>query len=201
MVRRATSKEYKLSYKWKGPRKIIEVISESAYAAQKLINGTSETVHYSRLRHIRASSANDASRCKRHAVHTEPIYEKVEAILETQVQIDVLYADVRWSNPDNSDDCTWQPFHELFQDVPDMVRAYVRDNDDDAAGKALENFEHTTTPSSVLQDLKDSWSMWRCGSFSLVWVGWNARTLLSPRVHLGVVLHDLCDYSGSSKLV
>ena len=92
-------------------------------------------------------------RDRRHAAHTESIYETVEAILETQVQSDVLYAHVRWSNPDNSDDCTWQPFHELFQDVPDMVRAYVRDNDDDAAAKALKNLDNTDTPSSVLQDL------------------------------------------------
>ena len=49
-----------------------------------------------------------------------------------------LYIQVRWSSSDGSDDITWQPFGELFEDVLDMLQEYA----------------HRTADRHVLEELK-----------------------------------------------
>ena len=138
MVRRAQNKGHKLASKWIGPLEITTVISDSAYDVQNLITGKRETVHHTLLRHVSSNIGANAEKYQAHAEHTESIYETVEELMQSKHHRGQLYIQVRWSRSDGSDDITWQPFGELFEDVLDMLQEYA----------------HRTADRHVLEELK-----------------------------------------------
>ena len=137
MVRRATRGPHKLSYKWVGPRRVVDAHGNSAFEVEALITKARATVHVTRLRLVcTAEDGTDASYIDM-AAHTESIYETVEEILGTELRDGELYAHIKWSSPEDKEDCTWQKFSEMLEDIPDMIKEYVKTSQDHYAAEAL----------------------------------------------------------------
>ena len=62
---------------------------------------------------------------------------------------DVLFGHVRWQSHDGVDDCTRQPFDELCQDVPDIVRDYIVTSHDKDVKAVFEEHESSNEQQNV----------------------------------------------------
>lgn len=83
------------SYKktWVGRRRIVSVLSDSAYVVHRLMSESRETVPQSRLKLVldRVSETETID----HAVHSESIYKMIEEIMPPKTSDVILFARVR----------------------------------------------------------------------------------------------------------
>jgi transposase InsO family protein len=114
----------KLSVRWTGPHRIVDVLSEHIFEVQHLITGARRQVHASRLRYY----------CDSKLEVTEELYEQVafddeafviEKLIEFRPSSSSYEFLVQWQGFEASDR-TWTSFETLKEDVPALLTQWLK---------------------------------------------------------------------------
>ena len=128
LVRRAQDKGHKQTFRWLGPRRVVNIVGELVYDIEKIVTGDVERVHAARLITYRANKENEpvSKELMAHAEHSEARYELVENLKDiTGNAKDGMWVLVEWCGLPDRKDWTWQHLEELHQDVPDRVDGFL----------------------------------------------------------------------------
>ena len=127
LVRKPNKKGHKLSFKWKGPKRITDTINSLFYEVTGLVDVKSEKVHASRLTLYRKSDGiiEPSARLMRHIEHSEAQYEEIEELLDIGEGEHGILVQVKWLGLPDDCDFTWQPIAELYEDVPDLLNTFL----------------------------------------------------------------------------
>jgi len=128
LVRRAQDRGHKLNFRWIGPRRITNVVSELVYDVTKLDGSGTERVHAARLKTYRARAENEyvSPTLLELAERTESRYEIVERIHDVGEDKDGMFLNVEWAGLPDRRDWTWNPLGEMYEDVPQLVTDFLR---------------------------------------------------------------------------
>jgi ribosomal protein S17 len=114
----------KLAVRWKGPCRIIRVVSNTTYEIENIVNGSHETLHYAQLRiysddalHVTelltaAISSNEA-RLKEY---------KIQNLLALRASRERWEVQVKWTGYQTP---TWEPVETIRADVPEMFAIFL----------------------------------------------------------------------------
>ena len=127
LVRRAVDRGHKLQFRWFGPCCVTSVHGDLVYGVTSLRGGKTERVHCARLLRYRDSLLGKPipQDMLELAERTESRYEVIEKIVDLGQDRDVLFFRVQWEGLPDEQDYTWQPVEELYDDVPDVVNAFL----------------------------------------------------------------------------
>lgn len=127
LVRRAVDRGHKLKFRWFGPCRIYNVHGHLVYGATPLRDGKVEIVHSARLLKYRDSFLGKPvpEDMLDLAERTESRYDIIEKIVEVAEADDGIFFQVQWKGLPDKRDLNWQPIHELYTDVPDMVTNFI----------------------------------------------------------------------------
>jgi hypothetical protein len=111
----------KLTFHWRGPKRIVGVLSDFLFEVEDLRNGKVSNVHAHRLRFYHDSSLNVTAELIEHVAHNEQGYE-VLALKDLRFdpeskQFMVLVA---WKGFEEHDS-SWEPILVLSEDVPEKL--------------------------------------------------------------------------------
>ena len=98
LVRRGAKSGHKLTFRWVGPRRIVEAINSVVFKVKNLTGDKIEQVHASRLLPYRETLRNGeaSGKLKEHAIHTESSYEEIEELLDIEEMDKEIYIRVKW---------------------------------------------------------------------------------------------------------
>lgn len=127
LVRRAQKSGHKLTFRWRGPRRIARVIHPVVYEVEDLVDGNVEQVHASRLLLYKESAVGKeaSGKLKGYALHTEASYETIEDLLELGEDSSGVYVRIRWAGLPDEKDFTWQEVGQLSEDAPEMLEEFL----------------------------------------------------------------------------
>jgi hypothetical protein len=123
-AQRDTQARNKLALKWRGPRRVLEVISDYVFLVEDLETGNSTPVHGSRLRFYHDASLDVTADLLAQVAHNELGYD-VQAIKDIRLEADtgVYQLLISWLGFDAHDD-SWEPLAVLYEDVRPKVEAF-----------------------------------------------------------------------------
>lgn len=127
-ARKGHKSRYKLGFPWTGPRVVFACVNNVEYVVNNIVNGKEDRVHATRTtldrqdwKHKKLSDTP-----KDYATHTEAAYEIIDEIIGIGEAEGELWIQVKWLGLPDETDFTWQKLSELYQDVPEMVQAYLK---------------------------------------------------------------------------
>jgi Integrase core domain len=123
----AKSKEMsipKLAVRWKGPCRIIRVVSNTTYEIENLVTGTHETLHYAQLRSysddalhvtelLTAAISSNEARLKEY---------KIQKLLALRTLHKRWEIQVKWTGYQTP---TWEPVETIRADAPEMFAMFL----------------------------------------------------------------------------
>jgi RNase H-like domain found in reverse transcriptase/Reverse transcriptase (RNA-dependent DNA polymerase)/Integrase core domain/Integrase zinc binding domain/Chromo (CHRromatin Organisation MOdifier) domain len=135
----------KLSPTWVGPRRIIAVRPHKVCLVEDLLTKSQATVHVSHMRLYRDALQGTGVNMLKLAEFGDRQQYAVEKLLSIRTGPgDVLQIRVRWRGYTSRSD-TWEPLDTLLDDVPELVREFLRDlartNRDDKINMLLQRAE------------------------------------------------------------
>ena len=145
LVRRGEKSGNKLTFRWRGPRRVVRAIHPVLYEVEDLVSGKAEQVHASRLLLYKESTrGKEASlKLRGYAEHTEANYETIEEFLELGEDPSGVYVRIRWAGLPDERDSTWQEVGELSEDVPEMLEVFLKScKDKGLVSKACNIIKH-----------------------------------------------------------
>ena len=119
----------KLCPTWQGPYQVSGTISPTTYQVQLLgrENKPAKNVHWSRMKRFAGADFNISERLVRTAINDCQKFD-VEKFIGWRAGDDgEIQLRVRWEGFEPQDD-TWQSLEGLFEDVPALVRQYLRNH-------------------------------------------------------------------------
>ena len=127
LVRTTTKSHHKLQFRWCGPRRISKVNSDWVYEVQNLITNKCETVHARRLCLYRADQDGTevSPRLLEAADASERRYETAEAIRDIRDGEGGLMLQLEWSGLPDEADRTWEPLHQVHEDLPGLLEDFL----------------------------------------------------------------------------
>ena len=132
LVRRPHNRGHKLQFRWCGPKRVAGICSPLVYMVTNLEGSKSERVHCARM--IFYSNAMDntevSSEVLELADKSESRYEIVDAIVALGKAPDGIFFKVRWDGLPDERDHTWHDIHQLYQDIPQKVKEFLKSTDD-----------------------------------------------------------------------
>lgn len=123
---RTGSHQPKLQVKWKGPRRIVRVVSDFIYEFEDLLSLNFHLVHANRLKRYADSSLEVTEELLATIAHNDPHFQKIEKMLDLRYsQDDGCYqVQCKWVGFDYEDP-TWEPIEILCEDVPKMLDNFL----------------------------------------------------------------------------
>ena len=121
----------KLHAKWYGPMRVTAAVTPWIYEIEDLLNGTKYKAHTRRLKYYIDSSLNITEEVKEQLRHDNVQWE-VNAFLDRRCvnkrkhKWELL---VEWTGYEGGGENTWEPVLQLYQDVPTLVKKYLREID------------------------------------------------------------------------
>jgi hypothetical protein len=114
----------KLAVRWKGPCRIIRVVSNTTYEIENLVNGSHETLHYAQLRSysddalhvtelLTAAISSNEARLKEY---------KIQKLLALRTLRKRWEVQVKWTGYQTP---TWEPVETIRADVPEMFAMFL----------------------------------------------------------------------------
>ena len=127
LVRKATNCGHKLSFHWKGPRRVIRSTGPKTFEVENIITGKKEIVHICRLIKYRTNMENQelSEELLSATIHNEAHYHTVKQFHDIKNTSGQLHLHVEWEGLPDACDFTWEPVQQLLEDVPDMVKIYA----------------------------------------------------------------------------
>ena len=122
-------RSHKLGPTWQGPYEVVQAISATTYGVQLLGRPDKDVkkVHWSRMKRFGGADFDVTERLKRTAVNDCQRFD-VQSFQEWRCNDDgTMQLRVRWQGVEPHDD-TWQDIDDLHNDVPVLVRNYLRDH-------------------------------------------------------------------------
>jgi hypothetical protein len=115
----------KLSLRWRGPRRIVQIVSDHVCVVEDLESGHIMEVHNSRIRFFADDSLNVTAALLEQIAHNESGYD-VRAILDIRLGAESQQYQVwvSWLGFDEAD--KWEPLATMYEDVPDKVHAFFK---------------------------------------------------------------------------
>ena len=124
---------------WKGPYRVTEMISDSAYRVQNLVQpDITKVVHASRLAFYADSALELTTELLNVAQHNVEGFV-VERLVSLSEVNGVFYILVKWLQLDVEEN-TWEPLLSLYDGVPVKVNAYLRKNRSRAIFRRAKDF-------------------------------------------------------------
>lgn len=104
------------------------VIGDTVYEVTGLIDDKAAVVHAVRMISYRADldGKKASEKLLKQTEHIEANYEMVEKLLDIGESDDGLCIQVQWLGQPDKSDWTWQPVQELYEDVPDRVKTFLK---------------------------------------------------------------------------
>lgn len=127
LVRVANNSGHKLSFKWRGPRKVLAAVNPLVFLVESLGSGKKEKIHCARMRkysglldgqEVPENVLDLANRC-------DSKYEVLEAILDIKEHEGGIWLQLQWEGLPDDRDYTWSPLDTIHEDVPDMLREFL----------------------------------------------------------------------------
>jgi hypothetical protein len=121
----------KLHATWYGPMRVTAAVTPWIYEIEDLLSGTKYKAHTRRLKYYIDSSLNITEEVKEQLRHDNGQWE-VSAFLARRCvnkrkhKWEIL---VQWTGYEGGGENTWEPVLQLYQDVPILVKRYLRDVD------------------------------------------------------------------------
>jgi hypothetical protein len=117
----------KLLLNWQGPFRVIKALNTHVYIIEHLITKQTKTVHIQRLRRYADNCLNVSERIKRHVLRENNAYH-VKEINNVRYNSNQqkLELQVHWLGFDSKADYTWEPADTIVEDVPLIVKIYMR---------------------------------------------------------------------------
>ena len=139
LVRITHGREHKLSFRWKGPRRITRAIGDTVYEVENLLSGQLETVHASRMILYRddLNGKELSESLKKQLQHVESKYEVIDKFLDIAEGDDGIFVHVQCLGQPDKVDWTWQPLLELYEDVPEKLEIFLRESRRKIAKEAI----------------------------------------------------------------
>ena len=111
LVRRAQRKRHKLRFVWRGPRRIVKILSQWVYEVEYLLERKKETVHGRRLMWYRADREDleISPALLEYATHSETTYQNAETLVHVRGGTDRIDILVQWTGLRDEVDQTWEP--------------------------------------------------------------------------------------------
>jgi hypothetical protein len=130
-------KRSKLSVKWCGPAQVKATVSNWIFEIENLITGQRREAHASRLKFYADVSLHVSEDLLRHVAHNSEGHVVAELLnaryTPTLKQHEI---EVRWRGLSDAEDL-WEPATTLLQDVPTVVRTFVKKYGQRSAVRAL----------------------------------------------------------------
>ena len=128
LVRGVGKRVHKMQFIWLGPRRMTRAISDWTFEVESLSTGKREIVHIRRMMLYRACMGGKRvdEALLRYADHNEAKYQEIDVIdgiRESDSGIEIL---IRWKGLPDEYDYTWEPLQQVYEDVPHMLRKYLR---------------------------------------------------------------------------
>ena len=116
----------KLKVRWSGPAQVTATVSNWIFEIRNLITGDTREVHASRLKFYCDSSLNITEELLKHIAHNSEGHV-VEKLLDVRYhkqerRYEIL---VKWRGLDEREN-SWEPVVNLFQDVPAVIKTFLR---------------------------------------------------------------------------
>lgn len=139
LVRKAQNKGHKLSFRWQGPKRITKVVNNLVYEVTSLISNQAETVHVTRICMYRTDTdgVKPSKELLSHAKHTETMYEDVRFLRKVHKSGNSYKVLVEWEGLPDTCNYTWEPIGNLFEDIPEMLTKYLKDEKTTVAKNAI----------------------------------------------------------------
>ncbi|KAE9350482.1 hypothetical protein PF008_g6425 [Phytophthora fragariae] len=132
----------KLRVKWCGPAQVVATTSNWIFEIRNLVTGQRKEAHASRLKFYADASLNVTEDLLLHVAHNgegHVVHSLLEARYNRQEKRHEIK--VRWRGLDVVED-SWEPADVLLQDVPAVVKAFVRAHGKLTPVKALKRALH-----------------------------------------------------------
>jgi Chromo (CHRromatin Organisation MOdifier) domain len=130
----------KLSLRWRGPRRVVNTLSNHVFEIEDMHTGVVTPEHASRLRFYADSALDVNAELLAHIAHNNMGYA-VRALCGLRFDRDskTYQALVSWLEFDDYDN-TWEPLASLQEDIPSLVAHFLAHHDDSAlASRARES--------------------------------------------------------------
>jgi len=128
LVRHASNKGHKLSFKWQGPHRVVDIINEMVYKVEDIITKKVEQVHATRINYYRADWAGKTITTKllEDAKHSTTKFETIDEFIDIGEEKGEIWIQIKWDGLPDKIDFTWQRLSVLVEDVPEMVEDYLK---------------------------------------------------------------------------
>ena len=138
LVRHTQPGGHKLSFLWRGPRRITDARSDWVYEVQNLITRKREVVHARRMHLYRPDmdGRNVSPALLKLAEHSEACYQIAEDIRGIREVGGELQVCVEWAGLPDRSDWTWEPLTQVFEDMPGRLQDFLHT----AGDRALKQF-------------------------------------------------------------
>lgn len=129
LVRGMKPGQHKMSFKWVGPRRILEVRGHMTFFIENLIDGKTEVVHVRRILKYRASldGTEVDHRLLGAARHSETTYQVVKTLLDAKLVDGDVYVEVEWEGLPYQCDHTWELASQIKEDLPAMFITFSQE--------------------------------------------------------------------------
>jgi hypothetical protein len=111
---------------WKGPYVLLQAQSEYLFEVCHLLNGDKQVVHGTGLKFFRNASWTVTEEAKEHLAYLEDEWCVVDHFVDLRKRTGTCELKVYWKGFEERDS-TWEPFADMKEDVPDMLRDFLLD--------------------------------------------------------------------------
>jgi len=116
----------KLSLRWRGPRRVVRVLSDYLFETEDLRTHKKVVVHGSRLKFFRNCDYEVTEECYNQLAYQEGELCVVDKIMDIRLHEGVLQLLVKWKGFDDEDP-GWETFETMKDDVPALVSDFLSD--------------------------------------------------------------------------
>ena len=120
----AGQRDSKLSLRWTGPFRVVQILSNFVYVLQNLVSGEREEVHARRIIFFRNSAYEVTEELMGHLKHQEGELHNVAEFIGFRTWQGVPQVKVRWQGLEENED-SWEDIRNIRKDVPLLFKRHL----------------------------------------------------------------------------